>query len=50
MAQVTTVHQPRPWQDWGPGHEPESVREAYDDRLRAQAETQAEAEPEAEIG
>ena len=50
MTKVTIVHQPRSWQNWGPGHEPESVREAYDDRLRAQAEAQAEAEQEAEIG
>jgi hypothetical protein len=53
MAKWTHVQHSRPTQAWGPGREPQSVRDAYDAqaRNRAQvrdAERKSEAEREAE--
>ncbi len=45
MAKVTIAQQPRPAQDYGPGKEPQSVRDAWDSHLHNQRE--AETEPEA---
>ena len=44
MATATVV-QPRPAQNYGPGKEPQSVRDAWDRHLQTQRE--AEQEPEA---
>lgn len=46
MAKVTIVHHPSPGRNYGPGREPQSVRDAWDAHLQAQRE--ADAEPEAE--
>jgi hypothetical protein len=46
MAKATIVHHPRLTQDYGPGKEPQSVRDAWDAHLQSQRE--AEQEPEAE--
>ncbi len=46
MAKVIIVQQPRPAQDYGPGKEPRSVRDAWDIHLQSQRE--AGQEPEAE--
>jgi hypothetical protein len=46
MARITTVHHPLPGQNYGPGMEPQSVRDAWDAHLQSQRE--AEQEPEAE--
>ena len=47
-ATVTLVQHPRLAQDYGPGKEPQSVRDAWDAHLNSQHE--AEPEPEAEAG
>jgi hypothetical protein len=44
MAKATIV-QPRPAQNYGPGKEPQSVRDAWDRHLQNQREAE---EPEAE--
>jgi hypothetical protein len=46
VAEVTIVQHPQPGQNYGPGKEPESVRDAWDAHLRNQRE--AGPEPEAE--
>jgi hypothetical protein len=46
MAKVTIVQHPRLTLDYGPGKEPQSVRDAWDKHLQSQRE--AEQEPEAE--
>ena len=45
-ATVTLVQHARPAQNYGPGKEPQSVRDAWDAHLHRQHE--AEPEPEAE--
>ena len=45
-AKVTLIQLPRPAQNYGPGKEPQSVRDAWDAHLQAQREH--EPEPEAE--
>ena len=47
-ATVTLVQHARPAQNYGPGKEPQSVRDAWDAHLHSQHE--AEPEPEAEAG
>ncbi len=47
MAKITTVFHPRPNQNYGPGMEPQSVRDAWDAHLQTQ-QPEAEQEPEAE--
>jgi hypothetical protein len=47
MARMTIVQHPQPGQNYGPGKEPQAVRDAWDKHLQAQQD--AEAEPEAEI-
>jgi hypothetical protein len=47
MAQWTITQHPRPGQNYGPGKELQSVRDAWDMYLQAQPE--AEAEPEMEL-
>jgi hypothetical protein len=49
MAKVTTVQHPRPSQNYGPGKEPQAVRDAWDKHLQAQQEADAEAELEAAV-
>jgi hypothetical protein len=46
VARVTIVHNPLPGQNYGPGMEPQSIRDAWDAHLQGQP--QAELEPEAE--
>jgi hypothetical protein len=46
MAKVTVIQHARPAQNFGPGKEPPSVRDAWDAHLQSQRE--AEQEPEAE--
>lgn len=52
MAKITTVVHPPRIRDWGPGREPQAVRDAYD-QARAQREAEQERdarpEPQAEI-
>ena len=43
-ATVTLVQLPRPAQNYGPGKEPQSVRDAWDAHLQTQHEAEAEAE------
>lgn len=47
MPKLTIVHHPRPGQNWGPGMEPQAVRDAWDAQLQAQAGTEAQPEAEA---
>ena len=47
MTTVTIVQHPRPGRDYGPGMEPQGVRDAWDDYLRATGR-EAGQEPEAE--
>jgi hypothetical protein len=46
MAKVTIFQHPPPGRNYGPGVEPQSVRDAWDKHLQTQRE--AEQEPEAE--
>jgi hypothetical protein len=46
MAKVI-VQQPRPGQNYGPGREPASVRDAWDKQLQGQREAEQDAEAEA---
>ena len=48
MAEATIV-QPRPAQNYGPGKEPQSVRDAWDRHLQNQRETDRR-EPDARRG
>jgi hypothetical protein len=49
MARTTTVLHPRPGQIWGPGREPQSVRDAHDTQARSRAQArEAERKSEAE--
>jgi hypothetical protein len=43
------VYHPLPGQNYAPGKEPQSVRDAYDKHLRAQQEADADIELEADI-
>lgn len=47
-TKVTIVQHARPGQNYGPGREPQSVRDAWDAHLKAQPGKQAEREREAE--
>ena len=46
-ARVTLVQLPRPAQNYGPGKEPQGVRDAWDAHLHSQHEPEPEAEAEA---
>lgn len=47
MAKFTIVFHPLPGRNYGPGMEPQSVRDAWDAHLQGQ-QREAEQEPEAE--
>jgi hypothetical protein len=47
MAKVTIAQHLRPGQNYGPGKEPQSVRDAWDTHLQTQREAEQEAEAEA---
>ena len=47
-ATVTLVQHARPAQNYGPGKEPQSVRDAWDAHLQNQHETETETETEHE--
>jgi hypothetical protein len=44
VAKVTIVQHPQPGQNYGPGKEPQSVRDAWDAHLQREAEPEPEAE------
>jgi hypothetical protein len=47
MTEGTTVRELRPGQNYGPGREPASVRDAWDKQLQRRREAEQDAEAEA---